>query len=304
MLSAKPWKAEAVVRLGAGLFICIVVGSLVAEMVGYLSAPIGKRLSPAIFYPLAIAGLLFLGAALVLLFRPWQLETFRRRIAGLFICFYAGVFLGIWLQKFAAGSELTGWHVLVATLSFQGAGLALVGRFIAEHGLTWREAFGLSNRARRAILLGILAACLFLPIAVGLQQVSRLVLTHIPKLQIQPEEQQAVQALRNAIAWWDRLALGLVTVLLAPVAEEVLFRGVLYAWIRKEGYPRAALWGSSLLFAGFHLNLVTFLPLLVLALGLAFLYERCDNLLAPIAAHSFFNLANFALLYWAEAHGG
>jgi membrane protease YdiL (CAAX protease family) len=41
---------------------------------------------------------------------------------------------------------------------------------------------------------------------------------------------------------------------------------------------------------------MTFLPLLALAVILVWIYEATDNLLAPIAAHSFFNLVNFFLL--------
>jgi membrane protease YdiL (CAAX protease family) len=45
------------------------------------------------------------------------------------------------------------------------------------------------------------------------------------------------------------------------------------------------------------LNLATFIPLAALALMLTLLYERMDNLLAPITAHALFNAANFAMLY-------
>jgi len=38
-------------------------------------------------------------------------------------------------------------------------------------------------------------------------------------------------------------------------------------------------------------------PLFVLAILLTALYERTDNLLAPITAHALFNTFNFALLY-------
>jgi membrane protease YdiL (CAAX protease family) len=80
------------------------------------------------------------------------------------------------------------------------------------------------------------------------------------------------------------------------VAEEVLFRGILYPAIKQAGHPRVALWGTALLFAAVHMNLVTFLPLAVLALVLTALYERTNNLLAPITAHVLFNALNFVTL--------
>jgi membrane protease YdiL (CAAX protease family) len=123
-------------------------------------------------------------------------------------------------------------------------------------------------------------------------------MVHLPRLHLKPEEQQAVQTLQLASAWVARVALGAVTILLAPVAEEILFRGILYPWIKKEGFPRLALWSSALLFAAVHANLMTFLPLLVLAIALTLLYEKTDNLLAPITAHAVFNGMNFMALYY------
>jgi membrane protease YdiL (CAAX protease family) len=123
-------------------------------------------------------------------------------------------------------------------------------------------------------------------------------MVHLPRLHLKPEEQQAVQTLQLASTWLPRLALAVVTILLAPVAEEILFRGILYPWIKEAGFPRLALWGNALLFAAVHANLMTFMPLTVLALALTFLYEKTDNLLAPIATHAVFNGMNFIALYY------
>jgi membrane protease YdiL (CAAX protease family) len=85
------------------------------------------------------------------------------------------------------------------------------------------------------------------------------------------------------------------------VAEELLFRGVLFPGIRDLGFPRLAVWGNSLLFAGVHLNLATFLPLLLLARVLTRLYEKTGNLVSCITAHSLFNALNFLLLFLTSA---
>jgi len=91
-----------------------------------------------------------------------------------------------------------------------------------------------------------------------------------------------------------------MAIVLAPVGEELLFRGLLYPWIKQAGFPRMALWGTAILFAAIHINLVLFVPLLVLALALTALYEWSDNLLAPIVAHSVFNALNLALLHFSK----
>jgi len=91
-----------------------------------------------------------------------------------------------------------------------------------------------------------------------------------------------------------------VAIGIAPVAEELLFRGILYPAIKQAGFPGVALWGTSLLFAAIHVNLGIFVPLLLLALVLAQLYERTGNLLAPITAHALFNAFNFVGFFYLE----
>jgi len=187
--------------------------------------------------------------------------------------------------------------MIIATLSFHGAALFLVYRFLRNHGTSWSQAFGFNNRLLHAILFGIIGVCIFLPIGWYLQKISIEILQHIPRHPIKAEEQEAVQALRIASSVFDRIALGVVTVLLAPAAEELLFRGILYPAIKQRGMPVVAIIVTSILFGVMHLNVVTFIPLFVLSLFQILLYEKTDNLLAPITTHALFNAVNFFLLY-------
>jgi membrane protease YdiL (CAAX protease family) len=111
--------------------------------------------------------------------------------------------------------------------------------------------------------------------------------------------QQAVQVLANADAWYSRVIMGLVTIGLAPIAEEVLFRGILFPAVKRR-YPRGALWMISFLFGLIHFNLATFLPLFVMGVMLARLYETTGNLLAPITLHCLFNAVNFLLFFFGQ----
>jgi hypothetical protein len=245
---------------------------------------------------IGLGAILCLLGALFFLVRPWPTENLMRRLAALLVFFYGGVSLGAWLYKLAGPPANSVWQLVFAAVSFQGAALLLVWDFLREHETGSRQAFGLRRFSGRAIVLGLVSALLFLPVGWGLQQLSNFVLTHLPGLYLNPVEQQSVQTLRAAALPTERLALALVTILLAPVAEEILFRGILYPWIKQIGFPRLALWVSSIVFALVHMNMVTFLPLLCLALVLAWLYEFTGNLLASITAHALFNALNFALL--------
>ena len=80
----------------------------------------------------------------------------------------------------------------------------------------------------------------------------------------------------------------LTAVLVAPFAEEVLFRGFLYGALRSILGPWLAMVATSALFAAMH-PLAGFYSILMLGLLFAFLYERTGNLFAPIIVHATHN---------------
>lgn len=101
-----------------------------------------------------------------------------------------------------------------------------------------------------------------------------------------------------------RAAVILMAVVVAPVAEEVLFRGYFYGVIRRYGGRIPALLTSSLLFAAIHVHLPSMPGLFLLALSLCLLYERTGSLWGPITMHAAFNALTIAtLIFWPELAG-
>jgi len=290
VLSEKPWKPEAILRLGLSLFICWFLGALAMAVARYFTGD--RPLNVWIFCALAVASVAGCGAALFVIRKPLYLEGSTRRFLLLIFFVYLGLTFGAFVSHFAgqSGSDHSAAGTVVATLSFQGMTLIFIPQLLREHGLGWAAGFGLSTNRPKALLYGVLVACAFLPMGQILQIASAEILT---RLQVPFQPQAAVQALKSSVSWFDRAALGVVAIGLAPVAEELLFRGLLYPTVKRAGFPRLALWGTSLFFAGIHLNLETFLPLLILALLLTWLYEQTGNLCAPIVAHALFNILNF-----------
>jgi hypothetical protein len=230
--------------------------------------------------------------------KAWKLESLLRLIAGVLVCMFLGaVTMAFVRMVFKSGDESPVWRIVAAALCFQGATLVLVQLFLREHEMRWAEAFGFANQWQRALLLGVLLALLFVPVGIGLQWASA---EFMARVHVEPVEQQTVQTLRVSASWLSRALLGLVAIGLAPVAEEVLFRGILYPAVKQAGFRRLAFWGTSVLFAIIHGNLATLLPLFVLSLALTLLYEMTDNLLAPIVAHAIFNGMNFLRLFLGE----
>lgn len=92
-------------------------------------------------------------------------------------------------------------------------------------------------------------------------------------------------------------------VLVAPVCEEIVFRGYFYPVAKRFGGRAAAAVCSALLFAAAHGSLPALLPLFLFGLLLVELYERTGSLWAPVAAHFFFNGATVSLQLGARALG-
>ena len=95
-----------------------------------------------------------------------------------------------------------------------------------------------------------------------------------------------VQALKNI---GSPALFVLASVILAPLAEEVLFRGFLFAGFRQRyGWVQAILL-SSAIFALFHLQLAAFIPTFMLGAVLAFTYQRSNSIWPGIILHFLVN---------------
>lgn len=84
-----------------------------------------------------------------------------------------------------------------------------------------------------------------------------------------------------------RLPLLIVVVVVGPIAEEILFRGLVFRRLLRRWPPLLAALGSSLLFGAAHFDLVgsTFMGLALVAL-----YVQSRSLWVPVAAHALNNL--------------
>jgi membrane protease YdiL (CAAX protease family) len=229
--------------------------------------------------------------------KPWRAEAVIQLFAAVFACMCLGMVVAGLLQQAgiaAFKSPDSFASLLLATLSFQGAAWILILIFLKRHAVPWRDAFGFRDEnVKAALATAIKTVLVVLPIAWGIQYLSATVLE---KFGWQPENERAVDLIANAGSFWLRVYLGFFAIVLAPVAEEFLFRGTLFPFVKQLGFPKIAWFGVSFLFAAIHLNAPTLVPLLVFALAQTWLYDRTDNLLAPITSHAVFNAANLVVL--------
>lgn len=103
---------------------------------------------------------------------------------------------------------------------------------------------------------------------------------------------------------WSSLVVALLmTAVIAPILEELIFRGFLYRYLRERMPVRWAMWASAVIFASLHMIPELIPALAVVGFVLALVYERSQTVLAPIIAHGCFNAVMTLLAFGLLASG-
>lgn len=150
--------------------------------------------------------------------------------------------------------------------------------------------FSISARpgdAGRAVLIGVALQLLVVP-GIYLPLVA---------LGVDLDVSGPAEALFDDVSRVQAILIALGVVVVAPVAEELLFRGVLLRGLGRRFGASSAIWISAVLFAATHFQLVQFPALLAVGLTLAWLADRTGGLGAPIWAHAGFNAVTVAMLW-------
>lgn len=214
----------------------------------------------------------------------WQEAVLSGGLVALFLAMAGGGSANP-AAKIDLGDVLTGFALYAGLVFF-------VLGFLVFRGFDLAGAFGLRVRGwSLATLAGWLL--MFLPVIYLAQA---LVYAWAgPDTRPQP----IVDFLLQSPGWRERAAVLLVAVVAAPVTEELIFRGCLYGVARSRWGRAAAILVSSALFAAIHGHAPSLPGLMILAAGLALIYERCGSLWAPIGMHAAFNgLTIAAALLW------
>jgi membrane protease YdiL (CAAX protease family) len=92
-------------------------------------------------------------------------------------------------------------------------------------------------------------------------------------------------ALQAEIKQFGILSIVASSCLLAPIAEEILFRGILLKGLLEKVSPFVAILISSLLFAAIHFSTQDFISLFVAAFGYALLTVKSNSIQPALLAH-------------------
>jgi membrane protease YdiL (CAAX protease family) len=221
----------------------------------------------------------------------------------------AALFAGYLFGSLAGGAVLGVFHVredvkpLVLTVVVGGVGVPVILAALRLMNPNAIRSMGLSARRIIPGAAGAAAALLVIyPTVMVASEATMLLIKwmHLPE----PHAHEVLQSLGTT---HDRrlIALDLLTaVVIAPIFEELVFRGLIQtALSRMFGWllgPRAAArWAAVIVtaaaFAAVHGQWAFVPPLMVLAIGLGYAYERWGNLWLTITTHALFNAVQIAV---------
>ncbi|MEZ5386941.1 MAG: CPBP family intramembrane glutamic endopeptidase [Prosthecobacter sp.] len=211
---------------------------------------------------------------------------------GLFFIFAA---MGPTDEKAASGAMTPA--SLVASMAFNL--IVCAGLLVYLHrvrGLNPAELFGLQQVDGRRLFRVVVLFAVVMLIAVNV--IAGLTVSWLQDVWPDLEPQDTVKAFQESDGVVFRFLVILAAVVVAPLAEEVMFRGFVYGVLKRYTDAPFAAMTSSLMFAIIHLHVGSLVPLWALALLFCLAYEVTGCLLAPMLLHVIFNGTSITLLHF------
>ena len=220
---------------------------------------------------------------------PIQLREIIYLVAVLYLSIFCFGLLAIifqkqgWLDSFQAKTLFPMIGQSVVYLIF----LVSLWYFLRKNQVSWTDAFGFRRTLFHqtvATAIPTLLASLF-----PLQVIVFLTRTLFQYLGLPVEPQAPLEFFRKLDEPQLQILFIFLATIGAPIMEELLFRGLLYPYLKGKIGTGHALWISSFVFAVFHFHPLSIPPLFALSIVLVLLYEWKGNLASCIVMHSAFN---------------
>jgi membrane protease YdiL (CAAX protease family) len=220
----------------------------------------------------------------------WDLNPFE------LLLFFLHVFFGATIASLTAALAakplgLAGDNLMILSNGVAQLGLlAGVGLFSATHPGRFQAIVGAPSQI---LVTGFATFLVSVPIVLlaGLISAGVMKGAGLPL-----DKQLAVDLFGRTVSLPWRMTLGIVAVIVAPIAEELIFRAGLFRYCRTRLPRWAALVFPACVFAAMHNNLPTFLQLAVLGIVFSLAYERTGTIGTAIVAHALFNFHQVLLL--------
>lgn len=234
-----------------------------------------------------------------MIWRPWSGRDAACLVALLGLAQVVMLFAGDAIRSAVeyAGFDGDRGLMLAQTLGLQMVGIAAVAWMIQRNRVSWGSAFGLEpGRLWKGIALGLFALLALAPPMLFYTGLYRFFL-HL--IGVPLEHQGILNVMTEENVWWMRLFFVALAAVIAPLFEEVFFRGILLPVLAQRFRADLAVVMVSTVFALVHWNTAAFVPLFILSVGFCMAYLQSESLWTPIVMHAVFNLTTLTLVFSA-----
>jgi membrane protease YdiL (CAAX protease family) len=229
-------------------------------------------------------------------FKPWGLAEVGLILGMVCMLLLVGSLVFKWMEQsgLVLDEDLYQLQLLASGIVLDGIGVLGILLLLHTARIGLREAFGIEARTvLRSVGRGLFFLLAVLPAVWLFAAISQQL---CDMFNYAVSKQQAMQLFLESDSVVTRGAIAFMAIVAAPLFEELFFRGLAYPALKQQIGMTAALLVTSLVFAAIHFHVLSFLPLLALAIGLTLAYEATGNLLVPIVMHSVFNLMTIAVM--------
>ena len=191
----------------------------------------------------------------------------------------------------------TGPFIIFVSMTYAIVALIIFGFWYRKKLAPAQERIAIKSAFNPWIVFSLLL------LSVGLQYVISYLMNFIGMLR--PDWMQSYSDLIDTAGISTPSALTLMySLLIAPVSEELIFRGVTFGYAKKALPLAGAICLQAVLFGVFHLNIIQGIYAAFLGLFIGYLCETGGSIAIPILFHAFFNtfgsLASASMYYHME----
>lgn len=232
--------------------------------------------------------------------RPW----FGMEMAGLLIVLAALQLLLVplkpWIDRLMESPIIQpdSWLMLIQSIVLHWAGFIFVAAWLAYRRIRWSSAFGIRSGG---LFLRFAQGVVFLVATMPILLFYTLIY-HIG-LQLtgyNTDLQDVAYAISDEQSLWMKAYFVVFAVVVAPVFEEILFRGIGLTVLAKRFGVATSIALISAAFALIHGHVPSLVPLFLLSVSFSLAYMFTGSLLVPMVMHGLFNGLTMAMILLAS----
>jgi membrane protease YdiL (CAAX protease family) len=220
--------------------------------------------------------------------RAWSTFQIAIVLGALFLLYFLASFVGLFFYE-----EQIPLVRLAITLLIYGIVATIITLINHKRGGTWKSSSGMGFRQMKTLALSPVFYLALIPFLMLISKAYHLLLQHVFGMEMALQE--VAQIVTQEISWLQILYM-LMAIFVAPLYEEMMFRGLVFPYlVKRAGLARGTVL-VSLLFALMHFHLPSFVPLFLLSAALSLAYWRTGSLWVSIGMHTIFNAVSILAL--------